>query len=185
MAEAKKTICSIFYVPLLQIPREALKNNGFINGFERDVDNDSFYEDSVFLLFKPTNIDRFREFLDDEYERTKSIIDDYNHPTKGYVVVVYKLNEEFKEDYKLIKQGRYSKTSQEFQKLFPRVVKIMVNGLHRDEISLQYRIFNRTQDLISFWEEKFGMTFNKDQEVWSGYNEENETLSINKINEYV
>ena len=37
----------------------------------------------------------------DEYERTKDIIEDYDYED-GYVVVVYKLNMEFKEDFNTI-----------------------------------------------------------------------------------
>jgi len=48
---------------------------------------------------------------------------------------------------------------------------------------LQYRIFNRTQDLITFWEDKFGITLEKEQEVWSGFIEENECLNIGNTKE--
>jgi hypothetical protein len=99
--------------------------------------------------------------------------------------MVYKLDPKFKKDYELVRQGLYSKTSKDFQNVFPKVVKIMKNGKHRDEISLQYRIFNRTQDLINFWEDKIGITLSSDQEVWEGFHEERETLNINNIKEYV
>ena len=35
--------------------------------------------------------------------------------TNGYVVIVYKLNLKFKNDYNLIKEGKYSETSKKFQ----------------------------------------------------------------------
>jgi hypothetical protein len=62
-------------------------------------------------------------------------------------------------------------------------VKLKKNGLHRDEISLQYRIFNRTEDLIQFWEDKLGVSFADDQEVWNGFFEDEETLNLNNIKE--
>jgi hypothetical protein len=65
------------------------------------------------------------------------------------------------------------------------VIKIKKNGLHKDEISLQYRVFNRTEDLIKFWEEKLGVEFEDDQEVWHAFQEENEILNIEKLKEYV
>jgi hypothetical protein len=65
------------------------------------------------------------------------------------------------------------------------VVKIVKNGLHKDEISLQFRVFNRTQDLVDFWEKKFNLTFGEDQEVWNGFFEEEEILNLNKIKEHV
>jgi hypothetical protein len=167
-------------VKSLKIDRDKLLNNKFINGYCKDVSQDFHYEDCVYLLFKPDDMDRFAFFLDQERERTDSIVEDYDYEG-GYVVVVYQLDPEFKADFDLIRQGQYSKTSRRFQELFPKVIKIMKNGRHRDEISLQYRIFNKTQDLVNFWEENLNMRFSPDQEVWEGFHEERETLNIHKL----
>ena len=148
--EIKKNITSIFMVPTLKVPKDALRSNGFINAYIKDNRREDQYKESVYLLFKPTDLDKFREFLDSEYERTKAVIEDYDYED-GYVVVVYQLNDKYKKDFNLIRQGKYSKTSVDFQKMFPKVVKIVKNNLHRDEISLQYRIFNKAEDLVSFW----------------------------------
>jgi hypothetical protein len=67
--------------------------------------------------------------------------------------------------------------------MFPKIIKIKKNGLHKDEISLQYRIFNKTEDLKKFWEEKLGVEFDDSMEVWQGFIEENETLFIDKLKE--
>lgn len=175
-------------VPTLKVPKDALRANGFINAYIKDIGSENEYKDSIYLLFKPIDIDKFREFLDSEFERTKTIIEDYDYKD-GFVVVVYQLNEKFKDDFKLVKQGRYSKTSKDFQKMFPKIVKIVKNGLHRDEISLQYRIFNKSDDLVDFWEEKLGidlkLTIGDDFEVWEGFDESKEILEINKIKEHV
>jgi hypothetical protein len=182
--ELKKTITSIFMVPTLKVPKDALKDNGFINGYVKDGSREVQYENCIYLLFQPADLDKFREFLDSEYERTKDLIDDYDYE-KGYVVVVYQLDKKFAKDFDLVKRGKYSKTSSAFQALFPKVIKIKKNGLHKDEISLQYRVFNRTEDLIKFWEEKLGVEFEDDQEVWHGFEKENEILNIEKLKEYV
>ena len=178
----KKTITTILCVPTLGIKSELLNDNGFINGYSKDLQQDIEYKDSVYLLFQPKNLNQFREFLEDEYERTKQIIEDYDL-AKGFVVVVYKLDPLYKVDFDLIRKSKYSKTSPGFQNLFPRIKKMKLNGLMKDEISLQYRIFNRTQDLITFWEDKFGITLEKEQEVWSGFIEENECLGVNSTKE--
>ena len=180
--EVKKTITSIFMVPILGIDKESLKDNGFINGYSRDGNRDVQYENCVYILFKPEDLDAFREFLDEEYERTKSLIDDYDYED-GYVVVVYELDKKFKKDFALVKEGLYSKTSSEFQAKFPKIVKIKRGGLHRDEISLQYRIFNKTEDLRKYWEDKLGTEFEEDWEVWDGFDLDKETLLIDKIKE--
>jgi hypothetical protein len=178
--EIKKTITSIFMIPTLKIPKNQLKDNGFINGYIKDVDKDVQYEDAVYLLFQPKNIDKFREFLDAEYERTKNIIEDYDYEG-GYVVIVYQLNIKFKKDYELVKKGCYSKTSLDFQKLFPKHVDILVNNINKQHLSLQYRIFNKTEDLVKFWENKLGVVFEKEYEVWNGFEEEKEILNIKNI----
>lgn len=184
MVELKKNITSIFMVPTLKINRENLKANGFINGYVKDVRRDVQYENCIYVLFRPENIETFRDFLDTEYERTKSIIDDYDYED-GFVVLVYQLDKKFKRDFDLVKQGKYSKTSPEFQELFPRIIKIKKDGYSRDEVSLQYRIFNKTEDLKTYWEEKIGIMFDEDMEIWSGWIEENEVLNIDKIKDYV
>ena len=182
--ERKHTITSIFIVPTLSIGKDKLLDNGFVNGYIKDNKRDIQYENAVYLLFKPENLDKFRNFLDNEYERTKSIIDDYDYED-GYVVVVYEINPRLKGDVELVKQGKYSQTSPAFQGSFPKVVQIKKNGLRRDEISLQYRVFNKTEDLVKFWEDKLGMELPDDVEVWHGFFEENEVLDLDKIKEHV
>lgn len=178
-----KTITSIFMVPILKIPRETLKENKFLNGYIKDKVRGIEYDDAIFLLFRPEQLDRFRVFLDSEYERTKNIIDDYDHPG-GFVVVVYKLNPDYAEDYALIRKGKYSKTSPEFQAEFPKKVTIKTGFRPKQELSLHYRIFNRTEELLRFWEEKLDVTFGDNQEVWEGFLEERETLTEEKLKEY-
>ncbi len=95
--------------------------------------------------------------------------------------MVYELPSKFNRDFKLIMESMYSQTSKEFQALFPKIIKIKKNGLHRDEISLQFRVFNKTADLIKFWEEKLGVEFDEEQEVWHAFDLNDETLDITKI----
>jgi hypothetical protein len=182
--EVKKTITTIFMVPTLGIDKNQAKDNGFINGYCRDGKRDVQYEKAIYLLFKPKDLDKFRGFLDGEYERTKSVIDDYDYED-GFVVIVYELRPKFKKDFALVREGLYSKTSSEFQSLFSKVIKITRNGLHRDEISLQYRVFNKTEDLKTYWEEKLGIDFDDDWEVWDGFDLDKETLNLDKIKEHV
>ncbi len=182
--DIKKTISTIFIVPTLKIDKDKLANNNFINGYVCDGRKEIQYENSIYLLFRPKDIDRFREFLDDEYDRTRAIIDDYDYED-GFVVVVYKLNEMFKKDFEYIKQGKYSKTSLEFQELFPKMITVRSGNFQRDELSLQWRVFNRTEDMVGFWEDKLGVTFNNEMEVWHGFDMENETLDMKNFKELV
>jgi hypothetical protein len=176
----KRTVTTIFIVPTLKINRDDLNSNGYVNGYMSDVRRDVQYKDAVYLLFKPDNLDRFREFLDDETERTKQLIDDYDYED-GFVVLVYKLDKKWKDDFLLVKEGKYSQTSKEFQEQFPKILKVIKNGLHRDEISLQYRIFKKTTDMREYWESRLDITFTDDMEVWDGFDIENEVLNLDTI----
>lgn len=163
-------------LPTLGVPKERILSNGFINAYINDELHSLDYANCAYLLFKPTDIDNFKEFLDEEYERTKNIIEDYDYKD-GYVVVVYELDKTYEKDFELIKQGKYSKTSKTFQKLFPENVKLN-NSVEK---SLQYKIFNKTQDLIDYWEDVLGLKFDEDKELWEGFDLKRETLNINKL----
>ena len=179
--EVKKTITSIFMVPTLKINRENLRDNGFLNAYIADKGKDVQHKDAIYLLFKPKDLDKFREFLDKEYERTKSVIDDYDYED-GYVVVVYKLNAKWKKDFMLVREGLYSQTSEEFQKLFPQVIKAdPKRGILRDQLSLQFRVFTRSPELIDYWEKKLDVVFTSDMEVWDGFTVQNEILDLQKF----
>lgn len=180
--EVKKTITSIFMVPTLKIDRDLLKDNGFINGYIADERRDVQHKDAVCLLFKPQNLDKFRTFLDGEYERTKSVIDDYDYED-GYVVVVYKLDTKWKKDFSLVRQGLYSQTSDKFQAAFPKSVKIVRHGMTIEKTSIQYKIFNKSSDLRDYWEGRLDVAFTDDMELWNGFIIENETLNLHKLKE--
>src|SRR5688572_10756927 len=100
----KATITSIFIVPTLGINRDGLKSNGFLNGYIKDGRKDVQYENAAYLLFRPVNLDKFKDFLDFEYERTQIIIDDYDYED-GFIIFVYQLNPKFRKDFELIKKG--------------------------------------------------------------------------------
>lgn len=182
--EIKKTITSIFIVPTLSIGKEKLVDNGYINGYIKDGKKEVQYENAVYLLFKPESLDKFRDFLDEEYERTDQILDDYDYEN-GYVVVVYKLNPRLDADIQLIKQGKYSKTSIKFQETFPKVIKVQKGNRIYDQISTQYRIFNKTEDLKKYWEEKLDVEFDSDMELWGAFIEKDEILNLEKLKEHV
>lgn len=178
--EVKKTISTIFIVPTLGFEKGVLLENGFVNGYIGDRNKEENYKDAVYVLFKPKEKDKFNIFIEREYEGVRKLIEDYDYDG-GWVVLVYKLDDRFKKDYELVKKGKYSKTSKAFQDSFPKVIKIIRNGLHKDEVALQHRIFKKAEDLKQFWEDKFDVEFNEDMEVWDGWNEETELLDISKF----
>ena len=174
------TITNLFFVFTTGVNREALNENNFINAYIEDNSLSVQYPDCIYLLFQPKNKSKFRKFLDDERDRTSALIEDYDY-AKGYTVVVYALDMKWWKDFEIIKTGKYSQTSKEFQAIVPKVTKVKVNGLYRDELAIQYKIIKKTPDLINHWEEKFNIKFEDDYEVWDGWKIENEILDINKF----
>lgn len=179
----KKTITTIFLVPTLGVPKGALVENGFINAFSKDSNSTLYDSGVIYLLFKPENIDKFREFLQEEYERTDNIVDEYDY-SYGYVVLVYRLDTKISSDITLIKEGKYSKTSKEFQNLFPPTIAVKRGSVNKIEPSLQVRIFKKSRELREYWENKIGEDLGEEQEVWETYDESKEILNL-KGDEYV
>ena len=178
------TLTSIFIVPTLKIDKSKLIDNNFINAYIKDVNKEVQYKDAAYLVFKPEDFDDFQDFVNGEYDRTPHIIDDYDYDG-GFVVLVYTLNPLYMEDFELVKQGKYSETSKDFQELFPKIVKVIMNGMYKDEVSFQHKVFSKSEDLKEYWEEKLNMTFDEKMEVWQVFNEKNEVLDIEKIKELI
>lgn len=183
-SRTKFNITSIFMVPTLQIPRNVILKNGFINAYIKDEMNAPKYEDCIFLLFHPDSPSKFRKFLNSEYERTKAILDDYDYKN-GFVVVVYKLNSGFALDFELVKQSQYSKTSKDFQNQFSELVEVEINGVKKMEKSLQYQIFNKTSALKKWWEAHNCLSFVEGQEIWHRFVEANEILTETKLKDLI
>lgn len=167
-------------VPTLGISQEKRLQNGFINAYVKDKDKDDYGDDYIHLLFQPDDYDVFQRFLDDEYERSQQLIEDYDYEG-GFTVMIYRLSSKWDKDFKLVREGKYSLTSREFQDVFPKVAKIIIHGKHNDEISLQYRIFKKTTDMKIYWEEKLGISFNDSMEVWDKFEYDKEVLDIKEI----
>jgi len=179
----RKTITSLFILPILNIDRYKLFKNNFINSYLGDINNDLYHqEDVIFLLFKPEAIDEFKIFLEEEYDKELPPLDDYDYE-QGYVVVVYKLDMSFEKDFNLIKQGKYSKTSKKFKNMFPKNVTYISepNGPKRE--SLQHMIFNKSEKLIDYFEELINtnLVTKENLEVWHTFDEKTEILDINKL----
>ena len=63
--------------------------------------------------------------------------------------------------------------------LFPKFVKVKsLFGVEEEKISLQYRVFNKSNDVKKFWETRLGVDFSEDQELWPIMSMEKETFQI-------
>lgn len=174
----KKNCTTIFLLPSIGHTRQKLLLYGFIAAFLDDVNHAVHYENSLYLLFKPERLKDFQLFLQKEYKENPLIMEDYDY-RGGFVVVVYKINEKFLPDFQLFLEGKYSKFSKEYVKLFPsRIPVTRKDGSKEVTYSLQHRLFNRTKDIRDLWEKRIGQPIPENMELWSIPDMSKEVLDI-------
>ncbi len=183
--EVKKTCATIFLLPGVGLSRQKILKHGFISAYIDDKGHDVHYNNAVYCLYKPNQIEEFQKFLTSEYKRTPLLVEDYDYPG-GYIVTVYKFPSEFMEEYNLFLQGKYSKFKKKYIDLFPSKVEVFNESTHMysEKYSLQYHIFERTDAIRKYWEDRLGYKPGElpaDLEYWSIPDKEKETLDINAL----
>lgn len=182
----KFTVTSLFMVPPLKVPKEWLTewegSCNFLNAYSYEAVMSKNYEDCIYLLFKPKPESDLYLFIEQEYSRTDLLVEDLE--IDDFVVMIYKLNNKWENDYQLIRDGKYSETSKMFQDEFSKVKKIKVNGLHRDELTLQTRIFAKSTDVKQLIETELDVLLTDKQEVWGEFNTKRETLTYDVLGKY-
>lgn len=183
----KMTVCSLFIVPLLKLNRAEIIENGFENAFIQDnlkEEEGISYDNGVYALFRPFKLDKFNDFVMNERKTNKYFIDEYDYPG-GFTILVYNYDDKWKSDVRLLMNGKFSKTSENFQKEIPEVV---VNKNHfnnsnvKREMSVQHHIFRKTETLRKYWKTEFDLDLidNEETEYWQYY-PEREILTKNII----
>jgi len=176
-----KNCSTIFLLPGVGHLRQDLLKYGFIGAYLDDAHHNIHYDKALYLMFKPENIKEFQDFLQKEYEEKPFVLEDYDY-RGGFVVVVYKFNEKYSHEYELLKQGKYSKFSQEYISLFPMSTRVKNEfGIEEVKYSLHYHIFNRTLEIREYWERKTGEKIPTDMELWSTPDMEKEVLNITQF----
>lgn len=177
-------VSCVFLLPLLKLNRKKLEALGFKDTYWFNGEEKLVYESCIHLLFKPTSLKNFNEFLLEEKERKAPIVDENDYPG-GLVIVTYRLPQRFIKDYNLIWQGKYSETSKEYQDMFPKTVKITnASGIVVTEMSGQHMVFSRYQPMKRKLEEELDAELSDAQEIWVMPSIERETFKL-KNNECV
>jgi hypothetical protein len=176
------TCSTIFLLPSIGLQRKDILKYGFINAYLGDVHHEPDHDMSLYLLFKPQDMDKMQEFLNREYKRTKLILEDYDY-VGGYVVVVYHIDPEYYREFELFLKGKYSKFRKKYRDLFSKTADIVTeDGKVVKEMSLAHHIFDRTPSIRNYWEEKLETQMDEDAEMWSKPDVEGvEMLDINKV----
>lgn len=171
----KANISALFLKPILNIPPHLCFQNKYENTYFFNAEEEVVYNYSIQLLFKPTNLAWFNTFIASEEERGAIIVDEFDYPS-GEILLVYRLPEYLNKDFDLILEGKYSKVSENYRKLFPKT--IQVKG--KEVSSLQAMVINKDKYLKTFWEEEFNTTLLHENEYWGLYDIEKETFKLKK-----
>jgi hypothetical protein len=164
----KKNVSDLFLKPLLNIKSEKLKELNYVNSFLFNAMDETRYNaDVLYLLFQCEEL-QMDIFIAEEEQRGMTILEKSRVPN-GYLIC-YLLPIEYKEDYTKIIEGKYSKVSTGFKKLFPKFVGV------NSSLSLQYLVFNKDLFLKKYWEKEFDTVFTPEMEYWQLYNIKNETF---------
>lgn len=166
LSEPKPNICA------------ARTKYGLQNAYIADADHPTLVPRPVFVLFKPANQTAFNDdFLQEEYNDTNSgLKEDYDYP-EGNIVLLYSFPMKYAKDYDLIIQGKYSKVSGDFKKIFPFMDS-------NDELTIYGQVFEKDSEFKKGLEKKFAVVLDNEDELWSGFNPDKETLNIQKILKY-
>jgi hypothetical protein len=181
----KYTATTILLLPAIGTSRRSLVKYGFLNGYLDDKSHDVHYVEAVYMLFRPESWDKFTVHLEREQANTDNFIASYDY-AGGYIVLVYSILDQWKADYKLFLEGKYSHFSKEYKDTFPKLVNTIDKdtGIPITKPSLQAHIFQKSDAMKKFWELDLGIKFSElgeDMEVWAAPNMVKETLDIDAI----
>lgn len=162
------TITSTFIIPLLGIDKSIFydslnifgsikHHNRLINGFYKtEFENTYNKKGYVHILIDPYQDEKFDAFMQNLT----------NHPTYvemyeiyGMYVSVHRIPEKFKEDYKLIINGKYSLISSEAKQL------IIGNRYWTYPEKLLPQVLFRDPALVQSWEDRLGASIG-DNDAW-------------------
>lgn len=178
--DTRKTCSSLFLLAGIGLTRRSLLKYGFLSAYIDDSTHEPHWKDSIYLLFRPDNVAQLQLFLTGEMSKG-IVVDDYDYPG-GYVVIVYKFPDKYMIEYNLFLQGKYSKFRKEYKDLCPDVIRVLKNGVEEDTYSLHYHVFNKSEYIKKYWEERLETSISPEMEMWSSPDiEGKETLDINNL----
>lgn len=149
-------VSTLFLMPITGIPEKIYYNlgsKGLINVycFCENID----YEFPVlFLLFDNEKLTATIHTVFNKLKKCPNYLETLD--TDAGTVVVFKIMPEFIQDYHLILNGMYSKTSDKYKNLFPQTKVITENGKAKKVYTFFYHIFNKTEFWKNILKEELG-----------------------------
>lgn len=150
-------------------PFEYMLKMGFQNAYLEDRQYSK--ENCLYLLFAPNRISKeYITFSEMVLEKHTEYLEDYD-VNENTIMYVFKINEEYIPDVELIKEGKYSQTSQKYKALFPNKVK---NKDGRVVLHANWMILHKHPQWKKTMEEKVGAEIPLENELWDAFHEEDE-----------
>jgi hypothetical protein len=172
-------ISELFILPVLGIPKHLLLQNSFINCYLFNEEEDIKYENCLYLLFKPKNMEWFNNFVASEEDRGANILEEYDYGGI-YTMLVYNIPEKFRKDVDVVLQGKYSKVSKEYKDMFPKLIS---DGV-KESLGLAWCVLHKKEYIKKYWEEELDMIFPVENEYWKLYEISSESFNVNKLDIY-
>jgi hypothetical protein len=177
------TKTSSFLVPACGLDVAILLEYGFINAYLDDSNYNKTINDNnvdIFLLFEynPSNINY--EDLSSSLRKHENFLDEYD-PCDGFIMVRFKLSDEWKHIKEQLLTSKYSLIDREYVKKYfnPKVIvgeSIYGEYLYKD--SVNYQILTKSPELKKRWEERLNLSFKDEYEVCSKLDMDEEVYRI-------
>lgn len=197
MKEVKYTKTATFLFPLLEVPKAVFTcrvqtatgytkfTNRFLNAYCANTHVNKFNDENyIFLAIKNYRDVEFDTFYS-KLTSFSNYVDSYDY--NDCLISVFKPTETTLEDFKLVKQGLYSKVSSYGRGLI--LDNCFWSGKSNETV---IKILNRDIELKNAWEKALSSNPEKiidvdlgNQEVWSKINIEQETLNKDVLNTFI
>jgi len=174
---------SEFLTPLLGISKEVFyavpKNNfgnrvfntRYINAYLRDTFIDDYREGHIFILHRNYQDSKYSQF-DANIRNYPNFVKSYEICNSKFGVKIFKIPDTYLKDYNYIKNGKYSKISDNTLEL------IMENTYGDDKTAIKVRqIVKKSPILKEAIENRLTVTLKKEEELWGKFTQEDILLS--------
>ena len=180
-----------FLLPAFGVNYKKYEELGFINCYLADKDREKVSEDiHIYFLFKPQDVVQsaaLNKMIENLEESTQNmdnplLLEDYDYEG-GYVVMVLKLNDIYRNDYELFLKGKYSHFSDTFKDIYPeeRIIDFHPDDAHPGKY-LRWMAIHKDPRLLKWQENKIGVSLQGAEEYWTIPNQEvTELLDIERI----
>lgn len=188
MSYVKYTKTSTFLFPLLEIPKSlfhckvvnsfgsVIMTNRFLNSYliDEDLDSKEFNTGPyIFLVIKNFRDPDFEAFYD-SLTALDNYVDEYEKC--GFLIIIFKVIDEFLIDYNLLLKGKYSKVSYKGKQNI--VNNAFYSGSRRSTLTL---ILSKSEKLRESWEKRLSGPKSsvclEGKEVWSIIDLQKETFN--------